>query len=108
MGFRFRKSLRILPGLRLNITRRGVSANIGVRGANVHVGSQGAYVNVGLPGTGVSYRERLSTSETPSEANTGAASSSGGFFRILILAAMVVILILGMTLIAIVLLPGSK
>jgi hypothetical protein len=59
MGFRFRKSIKILPGLRLNLSRSGVSANIGVRGANISVGPRGTYVNAGIPGSGVSYRDRI-------------------------------------------------
>lgn len=68
MGFRFRKSIKIFPGLRLNVGARGVSATVGVRGASVNVGSKGAFGNVGIPGTGISYRTRLSVPETTGEA----------------------------------------
>jgi uncharacterized protein DUF4236 len=33
MGFRFHRSLKILPGIRLNFGKRGISTSIGVRGA---------------------------------------------------------------------------
>ena len=33
MGFRFRRSVRLFPGVRLNIGKRGVSASVGIRGA---------------------------------------------------------------------------
>jgi hypothetical protein len=59
MGFRFRRSIRIAPGLRVNVGKRGVSLSAGVRGASVTVGSRGTYTNVGIPGTGLSYRERV-------------------------------------------------
>jgi hypothetical protein len=55
MGFRFRRSFRILPGLRLNIGKRGVSTSIGVRGAHITVGHGQVRETVGLPGTGLSY-----------------------------------------------------
>ncbi len=55
VGFRFRRSIRIFPGLRLNLGKRGVSASIGVRGAHVTVGPTGTRTTVGLPGSGVSY-----------------------------------------------------
>jgi hypothetical protein len=55
MGFRFRRSIRILPGLRLNIGKRGVSVSAGVRGAHVTVGHGQVRETVGLPGTGLSY-----------------------------------------------------
>lgn len=62
MGFRFRKSVSLLPGVRINFSLSGVSAMIGPRGASMTVGPRGTYVNLGAPGTGVSYRTRVSPS----------------------------------------------
>lgn len=59
MGFRFRRSIKIAPGLRVNFGKRGVSLSAGVRGASITVGSRGTHTNVGIPGTGLSYRERI-------------------------------------------------
>lgn len=59
MGFRFRRSIRIAPGLRVNLGKRGVSLSAGVRCASVTVAPRGTYTNVGIPGTGLSYRERI-------------------------------------------------
>lgn len=59
MSFRFRKSVRLFPGVRLNFSRSGISTTIGVRGAGVTIGPRGTYANVGLPGTGFSYRARI-------------------------------------------------
>jgi hypothetical protein len=61
MGFRFRRSIRLAPGVRVNLGSRGISLSAGVRGASVTVGPRGTYANVGIPGTGISYRERLSS-----------------------------------------------
>jgi hypothetical protein len=55
MGFRFRRSIRLFPGVRLNVGTRGVSASVGTRGAHVTVGRTGVHTTVGIPGTGVSY-----------------------------------------------------
>lgn len=55
MGFRFRRSIRIMPGVRLNLGRRGTSVSVGVRGAHVTVGPSGVRQTVGVPGTGMSY-----------------------------------------------------
>jgi hypothetical protein len=55
VGFRFRRSSRILPGLRLNIGKRGVSTSIGVRGAHITVGHGKVRETVGIPGSGISY-----------------------------------------------------
>ena len=68
MGFRFRNSIKILPGLRLNLSKRGISATVGVRGASVNVGSKGTFLNVGVPGTGVSYRDRIGTTDGEAQA----------------------------------------
>lgn len=55
MGFRFRRSVGIIPGVRLNFGRRGASVSLGVRGARVTVGPSGVRKTVGIPGTGMSY-----------------------------------------------------
>lgn len=60
MGLRFRRSVRLFPGVRLNFSRSGVSTTVGVRGASMTLGQQGAHLNLGLPGTGLSYRTRIS------------------------------------------------
>lgn len=59
MGFRFRRSVRLFPGVRLNFSQSGISTSIGVRGASVTVGRRGGHLNVGLPGTGLSYSQPL-------------------------------------------------
>ena len=55
MGFRFRRSIGIIPGVRLNFGRRGTSVSLGVRGAHMTVGPTGVRKTVGIPGTGMSY-----------------------------------------------------
>ena len=45
MGFRFRRSIRLAPGLRLNVGKRGVSLSAGVRGASMSFGSRGTYLS---------------------------------------------------------------
>jgi hypothetical protein len=59
MGFRFRKSIRLVPWVRFNVGRRGVSVSAGAKGASVTLGSRGTYINMSMPGTGISYRTRL-------------------------------------------------
>jgi hypothetical protein len=56
MGFRYRKSIRILPGVRLNLGNRGLaSISIGKRGFTINISKRGIQTTVGVPGTGVSY-----------------------------------------------------
>lgn len=58
MGFRFRRTLKILPGVRLNLTHRSASVRLGPRGAGYTISSTGRHtVSAGIPGTGISYQE---------------------------------------------------
>ncbi|AUZ06363.2 hypothetical protein ADP71_31850 [Vitreoscilla sp. C1] len=60
MGWRFRKSIKILPGVRVNIGKKGISSvSVGRRGASINVGKRGTHANVGIPGSGLSYRTRI-------------------------------------------------
>jgi hypothetical protein len=59
VGFRFSKRITIIPGVRLNISGKGISTSIGPRGLSMTMGRSGTYLNAGLPGTGLTYRQRL-------------------------------------------------
>jgi hypothetical protein len=57
MGLRFRRSFELFPGVRLNVSKSGVSATFGVPGANLNVGRGGLRTTVGIPGSGLSYTQ---------------------------------------------------
>lgn len=57
MGFRFRRSVKILPGVRLNLSGSGASVSLGPRGFHYTVGSKGTRVTAGIPGTGLSWSQ---------------------------------------------------
>lgn len=57
MGFRFRRSVKVLPGVRLNLSGSGPSVSFGGRGFHYTVGSKGTRVTAGIPGTGLSWSE---------------------------------------------------
>ncbi len=59
MPLRFQRSIKLLPGVHLNLSKTGVSLSLGTKGATVNIGRQGARGTVGLPGTGLSYTQRL-------------------------------------------------
>src|SRR3954467_5425599 len=59
MAFRFQKRISILPGVRINLSKSGVSASLGPRGADVNIGKDGVTANAGIPGTGLSYRQKI-------------------------------------------------
>ncbi len=58
----FRRRIKIIPGVRLNFSRSGISTSIGIRGANFTFGKDGAYLNTGIPGTGIYKRQKISSS----------------------------------------------
>lgn len=56
MGWRFRKSFKILPGVRMNVGSKGVTSwSFGGRGVRVNVGKRGTTTTYSLFGTGLSY-----------------------------------------------------
>jgi uncharacterized membrane protein len=59
MSWRFRKSFKIIPGVKLNLTNRGLSATFGVAPFSVNVGPNGVYRNLSIPGTGIWDRQRI-------------------------------------------------
>jgi hypothetical protein len=59
MSWRFRKTFKVLPGIKLNLTARGLSATLGAAPFSVNVGPRGIYRNVSIPGTGIWDRQRI-------------------------------------------------
>ena len=59
MGIRFRRSIKLAPGIRMNLSGSGLSWSLGPRGASMTFGKRGTYVNAGIPGTGLYTRERI-------------------------------------------------
>lgn len=64
MTWRFRKSVKLFPGVRVNLSRRGISTTVGVRGLSVNLGPSGAYLNQGIPGTGLYSRTKIGGDST--------------------------------------------
>ena len=62
MGLRFRKQITIFPGVKLNISKTGLSLSVGKKGAHFNAGTSGRKsVSVGIPGTGLSYTKNISS-----------------------------------------------
>lgn len=59
MGLRFRKELRVIKLVRLNVSKSGVSTTIGVPGASINIGRRGIFRNLGILGTGLFMRDRI-------------------------------------------------
>lgn len=56
MGLRFRKSIKVAPGVKLNLNKNSASVTVGTKGAHYTVNSNGKKTtSAGIPGTGISY-----------------------------------------------------
>lgn len=69
MGFRFRRSFKIAPGLKVNLNKNSVGITASTRGAHCTVNSKGKRTtSIGIPGTGISY---TSVSNSPFNESNG-------------------------------------
>lgn len=59
MSLRFRKSIKIAPGIKMNLGGSGISWTLGPRGASIGIGARGTYLNTGIPGTGLYSRQHI-------------------------------------------------
>ena len=60
MAFRFRKSKSIIPGVRINLTPKGLGISAGMRGMRVSRSATGQEsISAGIPGSGISYRKQI-------------------------------------------------
>lgn len=76
VGWRFRRSLRVAPGVRLNLTRTGWGVTFGRRGAHYSIHSSGRRtVSAGFPGTGL-YWQNTTTGKPLFGASEGLDESS--------------------------------
>jgi hypothetical protein len=56
MGLRFRKSLKIAPGVRLNVGTKGMGLSVGGKGFRYSINTSGRRTtSIGIPGSGLSY-----------------------------------------------------
>ena len=76
MSVRFRRSVKIAPGVRVNLSKRSAGVSVGGPGAHYSVNTSGRRTtSVGVPGTGLSY-QKIATGGQPRSASAGGASKS--------------------------------
>lgn len=56
MAWSYRKRIKIVPGVHLNFSKRGISTSIGVRGASLNFSSSGTRLNTSVLGFSNSYQ----------------------------------------------------
>lgn len=89
MGLRFRKNIKILPGVKLNFGKKSAGVSVGTTGARYSVNSSGRKTStVGVPGTGLSYSKSSSSKK-------GKGSSSGLPWRLIAAVGVLVFLLIG-------------
>ena len=58
---RFRKSIRLCKGVKLNLSKSGVSLSTGIKGLSLTTSKQGMWLNTSLPGTGLYDRKKIAS-----------------------------------------------
>jgi len=78
MAWSWRKRKTILPGVKINFGRKGISSTIGPRGASMTFGPNGTYLNTSIPGTGLYNRKKIGknnmTNNMTNDTNFGCGS----------------------------------
>ena len=75
MPIRFRKSYRILPGVKVNVSKSGMSFTVGSRGFHLTFGKRGVRQTVGIPGSGLSESSYVFKNEPESKKARRSTSS---------------------------------
>jgi len=89
MSIRFRRSMKIAPGVRLNFSKSTLGLSFGIPGARVSVNTRGdVYTSAGIPGTGLysvertSLKARKGRSKKPQPGDLVEQIPAPGFFAI--------------------------
>jgi hypothetical protein len=64
MGLRFRKSVKLIPGVRLNFTNSGLGLGFGGKGCRVNINKKGVSTTVGAGGLYVNDYERFNKGQS--------------------------------------------
>lgn len=79
MGFRFRKSIKIAPGVKLNFNKKSTGITFGGKGFHYTVNSNGKRTkSVGVPGTGLYYTSTSGGGSGSSKNSSGDGAGAGG------------------------------
>lgn len=63
MPVRIRKTFTLFPGVRVNLSKGGMSVSVGKRGFTLNFSKRGVRQTTGLPGSGISYTTYLSKND---------------------------------------------
>ena len=93
MSLRFRRRIRILPGVHLNLGLHGIGLSVGPRGLHLGMNRRGMYTSAGIPGTGLYalHHVRSSPGEHPSVEGNAAGFLLGVLVAVAVVAVLVVV-----------------
>lgn len=81
---RFRKSIKLFPGVRFNFSKSGISTSLGVKGATINIKpGRATRATVGIPGTGLSHTQNIEDS--------GSAQRSGPSLTFVVIVILLVL-----------------
>ena len=94
MGIKFRKKIKIAPGVKLNVTAKGISSvSIGGKGVTLNTGSKkGTKLTTSLHGTGLSHTQNLSSKN--SESGNSSSNISFGSWLIIGFIALIIYVVI--------------
>lgn len=76
MGIRFRKSIKLAPGVKLNLGKKGASLTLGGKYGRVTTGTKGVTMSASVPGTGLGYSTRIGPGSVRTKRPASARSTS--------------------------------
>ncbi|MCC7478531.1 DUF4236 domain-containing protein [bacterium] len=77
MGFRFRRSITVVKGVRINLSTTGASLSVGPKGSTINIGKRGVRTTQDLPGSGGYYTDEHSWGEIGSVLGGKGKKSAG-------------------------------
>lgn len=69
MAWTWRRRKSLIPGVRFNFGRKGISTTVGPRGASMTFGPNGTYLNTSIPGTGIYNRQKIGGASNTMQTN---------------------------------------
>ena len=93
MKTRFRKKIKLLLGIWLNVSKTGLSISIGKKGASLNLGKHGARTTVGLPGSGLSASKFFKYPKNEYRTKNKLASSIKSIFKVVFIVFLFLLII---------------
>ncbi len=96
MAWTWRKRKSIIPGVRLNFGRKGISTTIGPRGASMTFGPNGTYFNTSIPGTGLYNRQRIGGNKSNTQMTSDNTGCKDFFIKMLSFSLWLLVIVLAL------------